>query len=161
MASNVLTLQFPDNITPVHFIALQVYDAQGNLLSRNFYWRSNAKYEGSKTMTGPCTSGFQTLKDMPQAKPLVQVTSLPDEDNMHCWKVLLKNNGHRIAFFCQLLLTDEEGNAIHRTHYSDNFFSMVPGEQQTILIKTPCTETSNYQLQFTESLGPVRLFHMK
>jgi hypothetical protein len=38
---------------------------------------------------------------------------------------------------------------------------MVPGEQQTILIKTPCTETSNYQLQFTESLGPVRLFHMK
>ena len=161
VASNVLTLQFPDNITPVHFIALQVYDAQGKLLSRNFYWRSNAKYEGSKTMTGPCTSGFQTLKDMPQAKPLVQVTSLPDEDNMHCWKVLLKNNGHRIAFFCQLLLTDEEGNAIHRTHYSDNFFSMVPGEQQTILIKTPCTETSNYQLQFTESLGPVRLFHMK
>ncbi|MBQ2052752.1 MAG: hypothetical protein II494_03600, partial [Bacilli bacterium] len=40
----------------------------------------------------------------------------------------------------QLLLTDENGNAVHRTHYSDNFITLLPGEQETILVRTSHTQ---------------------
>ena len=41
---------------------------RGKDVSSNFYWRSNDKYEGSKTLTGPAASGFEDLSKLKQAK---------------------------------------------------------------------------------------------
>ena len=154
VANNVLKIDFPDNISPVHFIALQAKDAKGNVVSKNFYWRSTNKYEGKNTVTGPCTAGFEPLGDMAAAKPSVKVKQLTDKDGMHQWQVNIKNSGSKIAFFCQLLLTDGEGNAVHRTHYSDNFITLLPGEQETILVRTPITGNKKYQFRFNENMQP-------
>ena len=57
--NDVMTFQFAKKITPVHFIKLLLLDEKGNEVANSFYWRSTNKYEGSKTMTGPATAGFQ------------------------------------------------------------------------------------------------------
>ena len=157
VANDVLKINFPDNISPVHFIALQVKDAKGNVVSKNFYWRSTNKYEGKNTVTGPCTAGFEPLGNMAAAKPSVKVKPLTDKDGMHQWQVNIKNSSSKIAFFCQLLLTDEKGNAVHRTRYSDNFISLLPGEQETILVRTPITEGTKYQFKFNENMQPSKI----
>ena len=154
VANDVLKIDFPEDISPVHFIALQAKDAKGNVVSKNFYWRSTNKYEGKNTVTGPCTAGFEPLGNMAAAKPSVKVKQLANKDGMHQWQVSIKNSGSKIAFFCQLLLTDGEGNAVHRTHYSDNFITLLPGEQETILVRTPITEKTKYRFKFNENMQP-------
>jgi hypothetical protein len=157
VANDILKIDFPEDISPVHFIALQAKDAMGKVVSRNFYWRSTNKYEGKNTVTGPCTAGFEPLGNMAAARPAVKVKTLADKDNMHQWQVSIRNSGSRIAFFCQLLLTDDEGNAVHRTHYSDNFVTLLPGEQETILVRTPITGKTNYRFKFNENMQPSKI----
>lgn len=157
VANDVLKIEFPGNISPVHFIALQAKDAKGNIVSRNFYWRSTDKYEGKNTLTGPCTAGFEPLGNMAAAKPSVKIKPLADKDGTHRWQVNVKNSSSKIAFFCQLLLTDENGKAVHRTHYSDNFITILPGEQEIILVRTPITQGTKYLFKFNENMQPSKI----
>lgn len=157
VANDVITIKdLPADITPVHFIALKATDKAGKVVSRNFYWRSTDEYQGRKTVTGPCTSGFEPLATMAEAKPTVQVKALGEKDGRKAWEVKVKNSGRKIAFFCQLLLTDAEGHAVHRTMYTDNFITLLPGEQQTITITTPKTDNNNHQLHFCENMSAVK-----
>ncbi len=157
VANDVITVAAPEDISQVYFIALSLQDRQGRELSRNFYWCSRDKYEGPQTVTGPCTSGFQSLAQLPAAKPKARVVRLPDQDGAPRWQVTLSNRSRSIAFFLQLLLVNAEGNAIHSTHYSDNFLSLLPGQQQTILIQAPAGFTaSGCQLKLNEGLLPTR-----
>ncbi len=157
VANDIVQVRFSEGISQVHFIALTATDSQGKVLSRNIYWRSTDKYEGKATVTGPCTSGFEPLAEMPAAKPGVKVKQLADSDGMHQWEVSIRNSGKRIAFFCQLLLTDSEGKAVHRTRYSDNFITLLPGESQTIKVSTPVNgEGKTYTFRFAENMQPQR-----
>ena len=148
VANDILTVNIPDDITPVHFIALELTDAKGNVVSKNFYWRSTSKYEGKNTVTGPCTGGFEPLGTLPEAKPTVTARHLTVGE----WEVTVKNGGKRIAFFCQLLLTDKNHKPVHGTYYSDNFFSLLPGEKKVITIRTP-RRGFEYRLRFCENMG--------
>lgn len=156
VANNVLKIEIPDDISPVHFIALELTDSRGNVLSRNFYWRSCSKYEGKNTVTGPCTGGFEALGTMPEAKPTLMTRRLPDKDGYQEWEVTLRNSSRRIAFFCQLLLTDLNDKPVHGTFYSDNFFSMLPGEKQVITIRRKKSDGTRYRLRFCENMGKVK-----
>ena len=157
VANDILTVQLPEErLTPVHFIALSLADKKGNVLSRNFYWRSKSRYEGKNTVTGPCTGGFETLKDMPAARPTLKVTPLPSADGFRLWQVRVRNTSRRIAFFTQLLLCDAEGQALHATHYSDNFITLLPGQEETIVIRTPHADLPKYMLKLNEGLHPTR-----
>jgi len=160
VANDVLTIKMPDNLTPVHFIALRLTDKQGNLLSRNFYWRSLSAYEGKKTVTGPCTGGFESLENMPAASPSVKITPLASSDGTKKWKLKLRNTNRRIAFFVQFLLTDEKCQPIHATHYSDNFVTLLPGERMEITIETSSSTTENYKLKINEGLHPSKVFDL-
>ena len=153
VANDVLTVNIPQDITPVHFIALELTDARGNVVSRNFYWRSTSRYEGKQTVTGPCTGGFEPLASMHEAKPTLMTRRLSDKDGWREWEVTLRNSGRRIAFFCQLLLTDQNDKPVHGTFYSDNFFSLLPGEKQVITIRTPLSDGTSYRLRFCENMG--------
>lgn len=153
VANDVLFIDIPNSISPVHFIALELTDAKGNVMSRNFYWRSSSTYQGKNSMTGPCTADFQPLASLPQAKPTAMTRRLPDKDGWNEWEVTLKNGSQHIAFFCQLLLTDAQGKPIHSTFYSDNFFSMLPGEKQVITIRTAINNETDYRLRFNENMS--------
>ncbi|MBQ2173105.1 MAG: glycoside hydrolase family 2 [Bacteroidales bacterium] len=133
VACDVLQLSIPEAITPVHFIALECRDAKGNLLSSNFYWRSCDEYTPG-TLTGPCASGFQSLQDMPSATVRTTLRKRADAENLY-FDVTLKNTSSKIAFFNEVLLLGDDGLPIPYTFTTDNYFTLLPGEAQTITLE--------------------------
>ena len=133
VACDVLQLSIPEAITPVHFIALECRDAKGNLLSSNFYWRSCDEYTPG-TLSGPCASGFQSLQDMPSATVRTTLRKRADAENLY-FDVTLKNTSSKIAFFNEVLLLGDDGLPIPYTFTTDNYFTLLPGEAQTITLE--------------------------
>ena len=133
VACDVMRIAIPDKITPVHFIALELRDAKGNVLSKNFYWRSTAKYvEG--TLTGPCASGFESLASMPKASVKATLAKRSGDGVLY-FDVTLRNGGSKIAFFNEVLLLGDDGLPVPYTFTSDNYFSLLPGESQTVTLE--------------------------
>ena len=127
---DVLTLDFPTGISKVHFFDLRLTDRNGKTVSENFYWRSTDGYEGPQTVTGPCTSGFEALQDMPKANVKLSRKNLPDGRI----EVTLKNVSGKIAFFNRLQLRDADNEPVSGTIYSDNFITILPRESVTVVI---------------------------
>lgn len=135
VVNDALTIRFPENISQVHFIKLILKDEKGKDVSSNFYWRSNDKYEGSKTLTGPAASGFEDLSKLKQAK--VKLTyKVREDDNNYFVDITLRNTSGQIAFFNQLQFLNSKMSPIRPSFYTDNFFSLMPGEKKTVTIET-------------------------
>ena len=134
-ANDVITIDFPAGITPVHFIKLRLYDNGGKLVGSNFYWRSDAKYEGKNTLTGPTTSGFQAINQLPEAKVKASFKTRTDGDS-HFIDLNLRNSGKYLAFFTQIQWLDAEGKPVRPSYYTDNFISLLPGESAQVTIET-------------------------
>jgi hypothetical protein len=142
---DVLTLDFPENISPVHFICLTLTDRTGKqVLSENIYWRSTDSYEGPQTVTGPCTSGFESLAEMPAANVKLTRRNLPDGSI----EIILKNTSSKIAFFNRLQLRDKSGEPVHGTMYSDNFVTLLPHSSKTIVIKPASDQSGDFKVYF-------------
>jgi hypothetical protein len=138
---DVIKLDFPAGLSQVNFIKLYLYDDNGSLVSSNFYWRSNDAYEGMHTVTGPATSGFESIKDLGQAS--VKTTwSVREENGKFFVDITIKNRSSRIAFFNQIELLDNSMKHVKPSFYTDNFFSLVPGEQKTVTVETAEKHTS-------------------
>lgn len=139
VANDVMKLDFPSDISPVHFISLVLTDKDGKKVGSNFYWRSNDRYEGANTVTGPCVSGFEPLQEMPQAKVKSSV-HMRSEDNKIFFDITLRNTSSKIAFFNRLQLTDAEGHPVRPSLYSDNYFTLLPGESTSLTVETAAAE---------------------
>lgn len=139
VVNDVFTITFPDDITQVHFIKLRLYDNAGKEIASSFYWRSNDRYEGKKTVTGPAASGFE---DLSKLKPIRLKTRYKTyvRDGRHFIEATLSNNSKSLAFFTQLQLLDEHHKPVRPSFYTDNFFSLLPGEKKTIVIETAATD---------------------
>ena len=133
VVNDLFMIDFPSHITQVHFIKLRLFDEQKKEVSNSFYWRSNDRYEGSKTLTGPATSGFKSLSELPSVKLKSRLRTYQAEGRCYV-EVSLKNATDRLAFFTQLQLLDESGKPIRPSFYTDNFFSMLPGESKCVVI---------------------------
>ena len=133
--TDILQLTFPEGLSDVHFISLELADAKGNVLSDNFYWRSDDEFEGRESLSGPCSSGFESLAKMKKASVSVKTQKQADGSI----KVTLKNTSGRIAFFNRLQLRDAAGEPMSGTIYSDNFFTILPHKTMTVTL-TPDRE---------------------
>ena len=142
VANDVMRIDFPENISQVHFIHLSLKDAEGKEVSDNFYWRSKDKYEGPNTVTGPATSGFEQLADMKQAKVKMSYKTR-NEDGRFLVDVTLRNTSRGIAFFNQLQCLNSQMSPIRPSFYTDNFFTLLPGERKTVTIETAEKNTGN------------------
>ena len=135
VSNDVLTIRFPEDISQVHFIKLILKDEKGKEVSSNFYWRSKDKYEGKTTLTGPATSGFEELSKLKAAK--IKLTyKIRVHEGRYYVDVTMKNVSNNIAFFNQLQFLNSKMSPIRPSFYSDNFFSMLPGEKKSVTIET-------------------------
>ena len=93
------------------------------------------KYEGSKTLTGPASSGFEDLNKLKAANVKLSYKAR-QADGRYFVDITLKNTSGGIAFFNQLQFLNSKMSPIRPSFYSDNFFSLVPGEKKTVTIET-------------------------
>jgi hypothetical protein len=132
---NIFKIDFPSDITNVHFIKLRLLDDKGKEVGSNFYWRSNSKYEGKNTLTGPTTAGFLDLSKMKEVQLKVNYTTR-EENNRYFVEMDVINRSGGIAFFTQLQFLDGDDKPVRPSFYTDNFFSLLPGEKKTVTIET-------------------------
>ncbi|MET4082758.1 mannosylglycoprotein endo-beta-mannosidase [Pedobacter sp. UYP30] len=131
VVNDAIKIDFPTNISQVHFIKLRLKDSHGKLVNDAFYWRSKDIYKGAWTMTGPAVSGFEDINKLPKIR-LKTATTYDHKGNI---KVTVKNPSKSISFFTQLKLQQADGSSINPAFYTDNFFSLLPGETKTIDIQ--------------------------
>lgn len=133
VANKLMTLEFPQNLTLVHFIKLELANVNGQAVSDTFYWRSNKPYKPKRTWTGPQLEGFEDLAKLPKVK-LASKVVWNDGSEGQTTEVTVRNTSKSLAFMVWLRLQDPGGKPIRPAFYDDNFFSMLPGEQRVIKI---------------------------
>jgi hypothetical protein len=123
--TNVGAVEFPATLSSVHFIRLQLHDAGGKLISRNFYWRSLPAHPDD----------FNDLNKLPKVTLEAQASSR-DESGKRFVTVTLRNPGKSIALMAHLQLRRKKsGERVLPAYYSDNYISLAPNESQTITIE--------------------------
>ena len=135
VVNDALAIHFPEDISQVHFIKLRLKNEKGEEVSSNFYWRSNDRYDGKETVTGPATSGFESLSQLKQAR-LKTSYKARKEQGKFVVDIFVKNVSHSIAFFNQIQLLDTNLKPVRPSFYTDNFFSLLPGENKKVTIET-------------------------
>ncbi|MDP4292212.1 MAG: glycoside hydrolase family 2 protein, partial [Bacteroidota bacterium] len=139
--NNLLKLDFKQDITPVHFIRLRLLDDKGKEVASNFYWRSTDRYLGKTTNTGPAAGGFAPLNTM-KTTGLNTKYRVIEDGQINKIEVMLKNTSNVIAFFTQIQLLDKEKEPVRPSFYTDNFFTLLPGESKDITIETAKKNTA-------------------
>jgi len=106
-------------------IALKVTDAAGTLISDNLYWW--AKDEAN----------LRELISLPQAKLTSSATVAADGTERKA-TVKIMNSGATPVLMIKLTLKDAAtGARILPAYYSENYVSLLPGEQRTITVNFP------------------------
>jgi hypothetical protein len=125
-------IAFPENLSPVHFVKLDLRDAQDRLLSDNFYWRSAPEHPDD----------FTALNTMPAVALDIQATR-KDAGGKCLVDVQVHNPSKNIALMTHLQLRKaRSGQRILPVYYTDNYISLLPGESKTLVV-----EAANADLQ--------------
>lgn len=109
-------------LTPLHFVKLELKDSLGNLLSENFYWRN-----------GRIDLDYTALNELPAAQ--LSFTRLDKGDNGEK-KILVKNDGQSVSFGNRLrLVRKNTQERILPVLFSDNYFTLMPGEEKVVSVQ--------------------------
>lgn len=141
-SSLVMTLSEGANIPKVSFLDLKLRNKDGGIVSSNFYWLSKKEdvmdpdFKNSSWIYTPQTdfASFAELSKIPKADVSVEIT----KKTMTETEVVIKNTDQVIAFFCELRIVNKSTNeSIIPAFFSDNYISLLAGEEKTITISTP------------------------
>jgi hypothetical protein len=119
---------FPETLSAVHFLKLTLTE-NGKVVSDNFYWRG--KEDGN----------YKALNQLSKVVLTTQ-TSVSKSGSEWLSTVTLKNDTPTPALMIRLNVTGSKDNQrILPVFYSDNYFSLLPGEEKTITLKLHDVDT--------------------
>jgi PAS domain-containing protein len=102
-------------------VRLEAVDAAGTRLSDNFYWRARED------------SALRALSALPPAT-LAATARRRDADGEGRVEVALSNPSATAAIQAKLTLFDAAGKQVLPATFTDNYVSLLPGEQRTVII---------------------------
>jgi hypothetical protein len=122
-ATSLGAIEFPANLSAVHFVKAELQDAQGRLISDNFYWRGNT------------ANDLTALNDLPPA-PIEGNISRHDAGGKCLLDVTLSNPSKVVALMTHIQLRKQGSNErVLPVIYDDNYVSLLPGENRTIKVE--------------------------
>jgi hypothetical protein len=122
-AADAMAPGFPLALAPlmgdsVLLVRLELRAADGQLLSDNFYWRAASD------------AGYRALDKLPPAT----VTATVADSSKDEISVDLRNTGQAAALQNKLTLVHADGSQVLPAYYSDNYVSLLPGEERMVTI---------------------------
>jgi hypothetical protein len=121
-------VNFPADLSPVHFVKLELRDARARLVSDNFYWRETS------------LDDFTALNSLPPATLTGTVSHHVAGSNIEL-TVTLTNHTSTPAIMAHLQL--RRATSLRRVlpvYYSDNYISLLPGESKTISVEAALSD---------------------
>lgn len=133
-SSEAISKLRPSN-EPLQFLKLTLKNGTTKI-ANNFYWLSlkpdvmDPNYENSSWIYTPTIelADFTLLKSLP--KTTVKMTKVSNHE------FVIKNTGTHIAFGIELKAFDAKGEFITALVFDDNYFSLLPGEQKKVKLKS-------------------------
>jgi len=129
-ATDLGKIQWPENLSSVYFVKLELRGADGKLLSDNFYWKALAAHPDD-------------LSDLDKL-PVVTLDAnvLRKDSNGKCiLQVTLQNSSAKIALMAHLQLRRQKSkDRVLPVYYSDNYISLVPNGKKTITIEASLSD---------------------
>lgn len=139
---NCFKLEFPKSLSSVHFIKLTLKEGD-KTISENFYWR------------GLIDGNYQALHDLPFVK-LKNSTKVEKSGENWILTTTLNNTSKHPALMVRVKVVGKNSSErILPVFYSDNYVSLMPGEEKVITMKLkdedtggekPAVEISGYNL---------------
>ena len=124
-ATDAGEITFPDNLSDVHFVKLELRDAHNHLVSDNFYWRAAANQPDD----------FQALNKLPMVMLDIRA-KVRDIDGKCLLAVSVHNPTKSVALMTHLQLRRAySGQRILPVFYTDNYISLLPGETKSLTIE--------------------------
>lgn len=112
-----------EELTPLHFIRLELTDGKGKLLSDNFYWRNGVK-----------DLDYTALSTLPEANLSCKMVKQKREEGKLVLRI--KNKAGTVAVTNRLRLVDRAtGKRILPVIMSDNYITLMPGEEREVTIE--------------------------
>jgi hypothetical protein len=124
-ATDVGAVEWPAGLSAVHFVRLELRDADGKTVSENFYWRALPEHQDDLTALG----------EMPVVTLDTKIARR-DVGDKSFFDVTLRNPGTQIALMTHVQLRRKKsGGRVLPVYYSDNYVSLAPHESRTITIE--------------------------
>lgn len=124
------TADFSDSPTDLVFIRLTVKNSFGDILGDTLYWHNWKNY-----------MHYESLNDLPEVRlrasvsPKSTVSGEIGKDN-DLYTITLSNNGSAPAVQTRIrTIGSATGKDILPAFYSDNYFSLMPGESRTVIVE--------------------------
>src|SRR5216683_1060736 len=138
-AVKAFDLPKPDGLTMTFFVKLDLHDAAGKLVSDNFYWLSTKQdvldWAGRKDTVYTPQKEFADLtglNGLPKAKVAITKT-IRATGRDSSLTVMTINVSASVAFMVHLrLMRGKSGEDVTPIFWSDNYFSLLPGEKKTV-----------------------------
>ncbi len=138
-STKAFDLPAPEGLTPAYFLKLQLHDAAGKLVSDNFYWLSTKPdvldWAGRKDTVYTPQKEFADLtglNGLPKARVAITKT-IHASGRDSSLTVMTINVSASVAFMVHLRLTGgKSGEDVTPIFWSDNYFSLLPGEKKTV-----------------------------
>jgi len=131
VATDLGTIDSPAQLSPVHFVKLELRDAEGELLSSNFYWLGLPDHPDDLT----------ALNELPTVTLTARAEELEGKiAGRRLLAITLENPTHSIALMAHVQLRRKSGERVLPVFYSDNYVSLVPGESKTIAIEAAASD---------------------
>lgn len=111
------------------FVRLELQDAAGAMIADNFYWVAKDA-ESYRALDKLASASVNS--DM---KAAADVTVYGGREKV--WRVHMRNTGSDPAIALKLTLRHTDGTRILPAYYSDNYLSLLPGEERTVTIQAP------------------------
>jgi hypothetical protein len=106
-------------------VHLAMHAPTGELLSENLYWRAASD------------AGYRKLKELPVAKVEVSAHELASVGGRRI-EMRLKNTGATAALNVHAITVERaDGAEVLPAFYSDNYVSLLPGQQRTLIVELP------------------------
>jgi hypothetical protein len=125
-------LEYPETLSDTYFIKLTLTE-NGRVISDNFYWRG--KEDGN----------YQSLRQLPKVELATQ-TSLKSQGDEWLLTTTLKNDTPTPALMLRLkVVGHKSAERILPVFFSDNYVSLMPGEEKTIAMRLHKRDTRGEQ----------------
>lgn len=107
------------------FVLLTLMNTKGDIISHNTYWMSP-------------NHDFKALTGMPKARVTTSVVSSTHDQANRYWTLTFSNPSSEVAFFVNPRLTNgKTGKEILPAFWSNNYFSLAPGQSLTVQVSCP------------------------
>jgi hypothetical protein len=111
------------------FIVLNLHNSSGKLVSHNIYWIAR-------------DGDYKSMENMDRTNLDITVTKTDKGKNDFKWDVKFTNNTGKIAFFIRPQIMSS-GKEILPSFWSENYFSLAPGESTSLSVSCPLVNLLN------------------